>query len=60
MSTSHSSGSAIANSLITGFVALVPSSLLTHAEKVLWVLVLAMVAELGRRTIGYFWKENKK
>lgn len=46
-------------SLITGLVAIVPAGVLGYTEKLLSVLVLAMVAELGRRVIALLWKSPK-
>lgn len=46
-------------SAITAAVAVIPSGILGYAEKLLSVLVLAMVAEVGRRAITLLWKAPK-
>lgn len=59
MTHHHSFGAAVMTSAITGVVAVIPPNVLNYAEKLLSVLVLAMVAEAGRRLISVFWKEKK-
>jgi hypothetical protein len=49
----------VVNSLLaTGFGA-ISAEALTYAEKMLSVLVLAVVAECGRRLVSKFWKGGK-
>lgn len=47
-------------SAITAGVALLPAEVLSYAEKLLSVFVLAVAAELGRRLVALLWKEKKK
>jgi hypothetical protein len=63
MNTSNSGiGASLATSAVTGFVAILPESVLGYGEKLISVLVLAMVAEAGRRLVSRLWrnKEDKK
>lgn len=53
----------VTTSAITALVATWPEHVIDpmigYAEKLLSVLILAMVAEVGRRMISAFWKKEK-
>jgi hypothetical protein len=49
----------IATSVITGFVAVLPSEVAGYAVKLFSVFVLAMVAEAGRRLVKSLWERKR-
>ncbi len=59
MNQHHDFGGSLLTSMITAGVALLPDYAVNYAEKVLSVLVLAMVAEAGRRLVGSLWGQKK-
>lgn len=58
MKEDHLSPVVVNTLLATGFGA-VSAEALSYVEKLLSVLVLAIVAEVGRRLVSKFWKGNK-
>jgi len=64
MDESHhfSTAGTISNAAITAFVAIVPDEALSFLQKMLSVFILAVVAELGRRSINRLLKskDNKE
>lgn len=55
----NNTSASILTSVVTGSIAIIPPGALGYAEKLVSVLVLAMVAEVGRRVIALFWKASK-
>lgn len=56
----HSLYGSISTSVVTAFVALWPSeAVTTYIGKLASVLVLAMVAEVGRRVASHLWSKFK-
>ena len=51
-------GAAVMTSVITGVIRRRPSGALGYAEKLVSVLILAMVAEVGRRVIALLWRQK--
>lgn len=59
MSSSEQGGASILTGVVTAFVVSIPSPVITYAEKLVSALVLAMVAEGGRRLVAFLWKGKK-
>ena len=55
----HAVTASVLTSVVTGLVSLVPDGVFGVAEKLISVLVLAMVAETGRRLVSKLWSEKK-
>ena len=56
--TQNSHGSTLTTSAVTALVAFLPDGAMTYIEKLASVLLLAAVAEVGRRVIALIWKEK--
>lgn len=59
MVSNEHAGTAFVSSAVTGLIVAIPESVLTYAGKIVSVLLLAAVAEIGRRLVNRFWKEKK-
>ncbi len=56
--TEHTSGTAFIAAVVTGFVASLEPAW-SYGLKLVSVLLLAVVAEVGRRAVGYIWNGGK-
>ncbi len=55
----HTLTTSVTTSVVTAFVALWPSEVAGYLVKLVSVLILAMVAEIGRRAIGWLASKRK-
>ncbi len=54
----HTVAASVTTSVVTAFVALIPGEAFSYAAKLISVLVLAMVAEAGRRLVSTWWDKK--